>query len=580
MKPTRDQIVRLQNALLAAYDYNSLRQMVWLRLNEDLAQVTPVLGANLRDTTYDLIRYYAAQPGGFQKLTQAAHQDSPADRELAELAADFAEIEFDVLPVPKPGARLRNWVIGLSTLLFIFILAAAIVVYENVRIRPMGSGYNIAVARFGYLDDDGRCISSEEADEASEWLYSAISNEMQRLPDILKRDLRGPDAIGTICATDPQSRADQARTIANRHNAAVVIYGVISRQGGEATIQPEFYVSDHESFFYATELVGPTNLGAPILLEPSAGAGSSFRVNSQLDARRRALEYIVIGLGLFFADRYADAEKEFRSATQLMDWPDDAGKEIAYLLVGAAGMRQFDARTNPEPLAAAEQAYRTAYALNSEFARAHLGLGSVTLERSANRNAESGNIESVDVDRLIEARDWFSSSLTAKDQTAASNVAIKADYGLGQAYGLGAGYGVPDFTVDQATAHYQRVLQAVDAADLDYLRRFSAQAYAGLGQMDELRSDWADSAEHFARANAIWNDMPAGRDRKVVARNWASIGWAEGKQDNLCQALDAYQNAVEIGVDAEVSAAEQAEWEKIIQYLQTVGACESTASTE
>ena len=52
---------------------------------------------------YDLIRHYAAA-SGIQQMLAAARADNPDNRQLAEVAAEFAGIEFEPLPLPELGA--------------------------------------------------------------------------------------------------------------------------------------------------------------------------------------------------------------------------------------------------------------------------------------------------------------------------------------------------------------------------------------------------------------------------------------------------------------------------------------------
>jgi tetratricopeptide (TPR) repeat protein len=103
-----DHIQRLQDALLDAYDFDGLRRMVRTQLDEDLERIVAVPGRTLTDIVYDLIRHYAAE-AGVLRLLSAARAENPTNPRLAEVAAEFAGIEFD--PLPLPGAETNEPVV-------------------------------------------------------------------------------------------------------------------------------------------------------------------------------------------------------------------------------------------------------------------------------------------------------------------------------------------------------------------------------------------------------------------------------------------------------------------------------------
>jgi hypothetical protein len=573
MKPTGRQISRLQAVLINAFDYAGFRQMLRKQLDEDIEKIAPVANANLNNIVYAVIRHYAAEAGGLHKLAAAAHAENSRNVELAKITAEFLAIKFDPLPSDvKPPWDKAVWVL-ITLMGMLLALIVGLLVYQLMP-KPMApTGYNVAVATFGAQDETGAVRATDVSREISDWFFAAVENDVKKLPTALQYDLRGPADIGVITGDTPEARAAAARQVADKFNAAVLIYGQVFERNGEQYVQPEFYVSDQDTFFYADALIGPNRLGAPIPFRLPLDAPAQAAINQQLDARRRVLQHVLIGLGYFFIDDYAQAELEFRTAASDPGWPDEAGKEIAYLLIGAAALRQYDVITRPEPLDDAELAFQRAYQINENFARAHLGLGIVALERAQILNHERTEPETVNGRFLADAGRWYASGRDAPDQLPSEYVALKADFGLGQVFTLGFQFGVPGYALDKARGFFQNVITAVSQSEPGYLNRFEALAHGGMGWVAALDQDFAGMAEEYRTANAIWESLPAGQSERDVARNWSRIGYAELQMEHLCNALEAYRMAVTIGEAAQVGEGELDLWQQHVADLEQKEAC-------
>jgi HEAT repeat protein len=94
MNATGAQIARLQAALVTAYDYAGLRQMLRTQLEENVEAIAPVTDANLKDIAYAVIRHYAAQPGGLHRLIRAARSGNPGNPALAAVADELLAQDF------------------------------------------------------------------------------------------------------------------------------------------------------------------------------------------------------------------------------------------------------------------------------------------------------------------------------------------------------------------------------------------------------------------------------------------------------------------------------------------------------
>jgi len=100
MPPTGEQIQRLQNALLAGYTFDDLRQMVRIGLDAELEHIVPTQDRTLIQIVYALIRWAAAQDGGFVRLAQVALVSNSSNPHLQMWVADYAALDFAVLPLP------------------------------------------------------------------------------------------------------------------------------------------------------------------------------------------------------------------------------------------------------------------------------------------------------------------------------------------------------------------------------------------------------------------------------------------------------------------------------------------------
>jgi hypothetical protein len=96
MKPTGEQIGRLQAALVGAYNYADLHQMLRTQLDQDVEAIAPVTAANLNDIVYAVIRHYSAQPGGLHRLVTAARAGNPGNPDLALVAPELLAVDFEV----------------------------------------------------------------------------------------------------------------------------------------------------------------------------------------------------------------------------------------------------------------------------------------------------------------------------------------------------------------------------------------------------------------------------------------------------------------------------------------------------
>jgi tetratricopeptide (TPR) repeat protein len=412
----------------------------------------------------------------------------------------------------------------------------------------MTGAFNVAVAEFGVLDQSGHVSTTPKSEQFSAWLNQGLENEISELK--IPYDHRNPQQVGVIRGADAESRAQAAKRRAGQLNATVLVYGVISPtiNGGYVVI-PEYYIEDPD-FNYGAEVSGSDRLGQPVPIDPYSNA--SLEANVALNARRQALQHIVLGLSAFLTGDYSEAEDEFRLAIDIRDWQEmGEGKEVAYLLLGAALLRSYDpCSAAPEKLMEAKNAFQYANYLNPHYQRSLLGLAAVSLEQAKIKGASDLGYQ-IDTGGLTQARDWYLKSLQPGDQPAQKTAQIpaKAAYGLGYVYTLGYENQVAGISgveaMDYAQDKFEEVIKIYGDSGDPGLAFFAAHAHAGLGQLAGHREDYAAMSDEYLRAINMLRDIPNEKISAYIARFYASAAVAERELGNRDKARQYFQNAVD-----------------------------------
>jgi tetratricopeptide (TPR) repeat protein len=403
-----------------------------------------------------------------------------------------------------------------------------------IQKMPRGA-FNLAVARFSTEGAPARCAQGGRA--VSQWLFDAIQRETARLPASFGiSPPRGPGEVKTISGVEPSTRTAQAARVAAKHNATILIYGTIGGDDSGCMVQPEFYVAD-EAFGYGSEATGSERLGKPVAFAlPLDPVG----VNKKLFARQRALRYLVTGLAHFYDGQYDQAWADFGTAATEPGWADDEGKEVAYLLLGAARLSAYGpgATTDQaaEALGAAQAAFAEAYRINPGYARSHLGLGGVAL-------AQAQLSRPADEAKLLEAKTWYEASAKAPDQPASAYIAVKSDFGLGQVYLVGLHARPEAWPADEARRKLESVVRAYETQPSADLAWYAGQAHCGLGRLVGEAGDYAAMVAECRRAIDLLKTTHDPPD-DWIALYWSWIAAAEKNQGHTQACQAAYRQAI------------------------------------
>lgn len=256
----------------------------------------------------------------------------------------------------------------------------------------MTGGFKIAVAEFGELEPQGDIRASSFGGVLSRAIYDQLVGEYQEhYPELLGsstgsvqvwHDSLGRSVknvrFGVIRGKTTEERAANARALAMRINADLVIYGYVTA-GAPEDITLEFYYSSPTLRGEPDAISGRHLLGTPIQLPLSYQEEPMLAIqwlNRPLGFRTRALFWLTVGLTYDALDQRTQALAVLQEADrQMQDWDEHDGKEILYYFIGreALGVREYDT---------AVTAFSKAFELNDTYANALQGLGAVYYDRA------------------------------------------------------------------------------------------------------------------------------------------------------------------------------------------------------
>ena len=155
-----------------------------------------------------------------------------------------------------------------------------------------------------------------------------------------------------------------------------------------------------------------------------------------LSIRVRVLSMLLMGMADLLDEQFDVAAREFQGAIATDGWPDGAGKEIAYLLLGNTYIRQASQLSSQQlSTALAEKAlaaFDKALSMQPNSVRALVGRAGTQYFLSINPGDDAEGA-SVDAGLLDRAEREFVSALSYPGPVQ-TNVQIKVMFGLAQVY--------------------------------------------------------------------------------------------------------------------------------------------------
>ncbi len=423
------------------------------------------------------------------------------------------------LPISAPRRLHRaRWRYGFAAAAAFIVVVLVLYLWQTPKV--MDRAFNIAVVEFGQQDDAAQPV------RASSW-SRRLSDDLYRRIEPLKRQPGLEDVIavqyirGPLEGATTEQRATEARELAQRINATVLVYGTADLTSPPYAFAPEIYVTEQLSD--ADELTGANRFGQAIELRlPLSDPLNRLDFTDRFNSRMVALEAFMLGVAYLRIDRSQQALNYFEMADQVQGWTAESGKEVLYLFQGAAWARQ----PGPDAARKAEEAYNQALAVtHQQYARAYLALGNLDLEA---RTAGGG----IDSQRLDEAIAAYQQALTAQIQPAEAYVDVKARYNLGLAYNLRALAFEDDCPSPDAVTSLQSVITDYDRQPLvPLVRELGARAHYQLGLQYEACGDRRVGEGVSAEAVPLYNDAAEQYQRsaqiaapeKVQAAGWLGL---------------------------------------------------------
>lgn len=408
--------------------------------------------------------------------------------------------------------------------------------------------FNIAIADFGKANawTDAEVMGSQDGEFLAKELASTLEALYSEHPYLAGKV--GIQRVAMpVSGSSVALRHEAARQLAETLNADVVIYGVLL----PSAFLPEYYVNPRLNG--AEESLGPNAFGKAIadVWQPFAsadGVENRFSLERQVLPRLEALSDLLIGLAYFKAGLPDQARRLFNLALERDGWEEADGKEILYLWIGSAHLRRVSEglpiaeddllcpqlageQTGLDDWQCAELAYTRALSLtNGQYARAHIGLGNLWLNRAELKVAGlHGFACEGPVDKAI---DHYSTALrlnrAADGQPGLPELALvteKARFNLGLLQATLYLEGCAEEEAYQtALGHFAAVIRRYrDEPDAPFYRELAAEALFQSGHLRFWHRDFEGASKELDEC--IFMAAPRGAPEAWQAVRWSAHVW-------------------------------------------------------
>lgn len=323
---------------------------------------------------------------------------------------------LDNLTIEKKISPFRD-VKQLLVFLFIFLLVVGViygVYWYSIQPRKLNGDFNIAIAQLGEITNEGIKPTA---------LSTKIGNSLLNYLDTEFKTSKFALAVDVSNQNMPLITEDHdAKKLADRVRATIVIYGNIYVQGGEAKLSPRFYVSED---FDASELTGESELAKPIILN-IATIDDQEKIEQDFKARAAILANFTYSLIYLSEENFDDASARVQKAINIAETSNESfsGKENLYLL-------NAHIETALKNYKVANEMLDLALDINSNYARAYIARGNIYYAQAIQSKPYNN-------DFLEKALTEYKRAQQAHDQPPGANIPIKANMSIGNIYFLKA----------------------------------------------------------------------------------------------------------------------------------------------
>lgn len=394
--------------------------------------------------------------------------------------------QLDRLTIRKKFSPFRD-VKQLLVFLGIFLLTVGVIYttyWYSIQPRKMNGDFNIAIAQFGEITDDGikpTALSTKIGDS----LLSYLESEFKASNFGLTVDVSNQNMP---LITEEAS----ARKLADRTGATIVIYGNVYVQGEEAKLSPHFYVSQE---FDASELTGEAELAEPIIFS-LATIEDRDQVEQDLKLRSAILVNFTYSL-IYLADQnFVDAIVFAQEAIKEAEASADSlnGEENLYLVAARIETVQKNYDN-------ANRLLDQALVINPNYARAYIARGNIYY-------GQATRVDPIDNSLLEDALVEYQLAYEAQDQPLGANIPVKAHVSIGNINLLQAQI-ASDGTNLYANAieHYRFVIEQYERSHQTSIQELAAQSYFSMGFAYERIGNLQDAIQAYERALTTTSDL-------------------------------------------------------------------------
>lgn len=423
---------------------------------------------------------------------------------------------------------------------------------------PTLANYDIGIAIAYFKLPDDNSVDEVAADTLVTQIEARLVSELEDFAQTVDLSIGfiPPATIGRIEGETPLEREENARDIARRYAANIVLYGEITLSpGGLLEVQPAFYVAP-EAFADALEMTGTFRLGRKIEVEGSlTNVRNALEVNRPLSARASAVAQIFAGLIHYLLEDYEQAIVAFEAAAAEPDWGDTEGREVLHLLLGnaytrlaAVAAQNGDTTTATDQMQLAEAEYQRAVELAPDYSRPYAGLASLTyLQWTVSAQTQTAP----DMELLETAGSYLEQADAALDESQDVGIQsrrlftrLQIDY---VTWVNSLQSDEADALYDQFTTAARQIIRRYDSGRSPSVQELASESYAFLGLAAYNQNDCEPAIDSFEQAI----ELSLSVRRSVFFYGWigdcyAALGRAEA-------ALQAYDTALELGEAADVS---------------------------
>jgi tetratricopeptide (TPR) repeat protein len=384
----------------------------------------------------------------------------------------------------------------------------------------MSGIFNVAIAEFGELDEDGVMRTSEEGRILSSSMFSEIQDQLRENPALVgglaniqiwndSEPVAGRNApIGFVDGADAAERERAASTLAERLGAQMVVYGFLDNtitQTRGSDLVLDFYYKPPIDKGEPSVTAGAISMGKPLTSRTPLNSSDIASRGELLDKslrRARLLFYITTGLTWLINNNTERAAEVFASGkADIANWiqEDGTGGELLDLYIAQTALIQRDYQTG---LDAIDEALSVA----PDYPNAMLLKGALLLD-GAQIYYVGESVSLLTEEERLQVEEQLCT--TPEDFGKAPQTAVEAEA-----------------NANEAVEWLEKGIDAAHAANLqgiEYQGRLSlGLAYRLLGQIAVDKNAWDEADAWLQLAETELNEA---REWFMGKGQWQYIGW-------------------------------------------------------